>query len=133
MRIKFLLSFVVGFLFTMVAYGQTVTWTGAVNSNIRNASNWTTNTLPNNTISGIINACIGCLNPVPTVPINNPTFANNTIITIQSGGNINLNNNTLRLGTLNINNSLTFTQGGITANTININSKRSPFKEYIIN
>lgn len=125
MRIKFLLSFVVSFLFSTFSYGQTTTWKGGLsvggsNADISIPGNWT-NGLPNNIRAGIINDCSSCSNPVPTIPIAGATFTGATI-TIQGGGNINfsLNTSILRLGTLNINNSLTFIQGTINATTINI-------------
>ena len=114
MRIKFLLSFVVGFLLSMVAYGQT-TWRGTNSDIISVAANWSNN-LPSLSNVGTIDACVSC--PVGRrVPRLSASWTfTGTTINITAGGNINLNGKTLTLttGTLNIS-----TSGTLSNNTVN--------------
>ena len=105
MRIKFLLSLVVVFLFSTVSYGQIVTWTGAVDNDISKPNNWTTNKLPTTPRTGIINACVGCPNPIPSL---------NTITTFNS---INIDKGEIQLNDFElITTALSITSGKINSN-----------------
>lgn len=124
MRIKFLLSFVVGFLLSMVAYGQTTTtWKGGGSADISIPTNWT-NGLPTGTVTGTINACVGCLNPIPTLSVN-VTFNSIKI----DKGTIKLNDFELTTTTLSITGGIVKSSGAGRLTTGNL----SEMKESIFN